>query len=66
MLMVFYQIVGDNSSIAMTPLSSDEEQLLFHCVTGLRHVILYKWEEYTTSFKTTVRNMLLAVGLGLI
>jgi len=59
---------GDNnnsSSIAMTPLSNDEEQLLFHCVTGLRHVILYKWEEYTTSFKTTVRNMLLAVGLGL-
>ena len=27
-----------------SPLSGDEEQLLFHCVTGVRHVMLFRWE----------------------
>lgn len=52
---------NDNRS----PLSGEEEQLLFHCATGLRHVVLFRWEEFTSSFKSCVRDFLLAVGIGL-
>jgi len=47
-----------------TPLSGDEEQLLFHCVTGVRHVMLFRWEYFQPSFRSCVRDCLLAIGLG--
>lgn len=49
---------------APTPLSGDEEQLLFHCATGLRHVILFRWDMFIPSFRDCVRDFLLSVGLG--
>ncbi|KAL9179867.1 hypothetical protein ACHAXT_007837 [Thalassiosira profunda] len=56
--------VGANGTAA-APLSGEEEQLLFHCATGLRHVMLFRWENYQPSFRACVRDLLLAVGLGL-
>ena len=47
----------------MTPLSADEEQLLFHCITGLRHVTLYKWDEYNGTYKEILRDLMLSIGL---
>ena len=47
-----------------TPLSGEEEQILFHCATGLRHVLLFRWEMFRPSFRCCVRDFLLAVGLG--
>ena len=47
-----------------TKLSGDEEQLLFHCVTGVRHVMLFRWEYFQPSFRSCVRDCLLAIGLG--
>lgn len=53
------------SSTTGRPLSMEEEQLIFHCATGLRHVVLFRWESYQPSFRSCVRDLLLAIGLGL-
>ena len=47
-----------------TPLSGDEEQLLFHCITGVRHVMLFRFEYFQPSFRSCVRDCFLAIGLG--
>mgnify|MGYP000393600722 CR=1 FL=1 len=54
-----------DSSQQPTPLSGEEEQLLFHCATGLRHVVLFRWDAFQPSFTSCIRDFLLAVGLGL-
>jgi len=56
--------VVDSASNNPVPLSGDEEQLLFHCVTGVRHVMLFRWEYFQPSFRSCVRDCLLAIGLG--
>jgi len=55
----------NDSASSAAPLSGEEEQLLFHCVTGLRHVILFRWDSFHSSLRTCVRDFLLNVGLGL-
>lgn len=54
---------GANSSVT-TLLTPDEEQLLFHCVTGLRQVILFRWDEYGT-LRDVVRDLMFMLGLGI-
>ena len=39
-----------------------EEELLFHCITGCRHVILTRWESFSTIFKKTVRDCFMIWG----
>lgn len=66
-LLTKHGFLGAESAAANhpTPLSGDEEQLLFHCVTGIRHVMLCRWGEYfQPSFRACVRDFLLAIGLG--
>eukprot|EP00804_Cyclotella_cryptica_P023894 CCRYP_010038-RB/>CCRYP_010038-RB protein AED:0.02 eAED:0.02 QI:286/1/1/1/0.5/0.42/7/2478/1240 len=46
-----------------TSLSPDEETLLFHCVTGVRQVMLLRWDEYGT-LRDVVRDVMLLLGLG--
>ncbi len=54
----------DPATTNPAPLSGDEEQLLFHCITGVRHVMLFRWEYFQPSFRSCVRDCLLAIGLG--
>ena len=54
----------DNGKHCITTISGDEEQLLFHCVTGVRHVTLFRWEYFQPSFRSCVRDFLLSIGLG--
>ena len=46
-------------------LLGEEEQLLFHCVTGLRHVVLFRWESFRPLSRGCVRDLLMAMGMGL-
>lgn len=39
------------------------EELLFYCVTSLRHVILHKWESTATEYRNVVRDYMMALGL---
>jgi len=61
----FHAAGGDSTNNVTTPLSGDEEQLLFHCATGLRHVVLFRWDSFLPSFRSCIRDFLLALGLGL-
>eukprot|EP00956_Cyclotella_meneghiniana_P037344 scaffold137015_cov73-Cyclotella_meneghiniana.AAC.10 len=48
---------------ATTPISSEEEQLLFHCITGLRSVLLLRWES-NAGLRHVLRDLLLQLGVG--
>lgn len=43
-----------------------DEELLFHCAVGLRHVILLKWDNLHLSFRCRVCNFCFAAGCGLL
>ena len=38
------------------------EELLFHCITGVRHVILYTWTCFTARFRDCVRDFFMTKG----
>lgn len=40
------------------------EELLFHCITGLRQVLLHRWSAVSETFRDTVRDFLLTAGHG--
>jgi len=56
---------GNGNATSPTHLSCEMEQLLFHCATGLRHVVLFRWDSYQPSLRACIRDFILAVGLGL-
>lgn len=39
-----------------------QEELLFHCITGCRHVILTKWNTFSELFRKGVRDYFMALG----
>ncbi|GFH56279.1 hypothetical protein CTEN210_12755 [Chaetoceros tenuissimus] len=39
-------------------------ELLFHSILGFRHVVLYRWNSFSDSFKSTARDFILGLGLG--
>lgn len=41
---------------------SIDETLLFHCITGCRHVILHRWNHYSTSFRIMIRDFFMYFG----
>jgi len=41
------------------------EELLFHCVTCLRAVVLHKWKSLSIAYRDTVRDYMMALGLQL-
>ena len=64
-LRTILELTGASTSAAgTTPYSGDDEQLLFHCVGGLRHVLLHKWSTYADDFVGTARDFLLTAGLA--
>ena len=40
-----------------------QEELVFHCITCCRHVILHKWTTFSAAFRDCVRDFLMAWGL---
>ena len=40
------------------------EELLFHCISGARHVILTQWMNYSPSFVSAVRDLFMHLGLN--
>lgn len=38
------------------------EELLFHCITGVRHVILFTWKCFTAHFRDCVRDFFMTMG----
>ena len=54
-----------NTSLGNTvqPLNGEEEQLLFHCITGLRSVTLTRWNDLS-GLRETLRDLLLQLGVG--
>lgn len=43
-------------------LAQQHEELLFHCITGLRHVVLTKWKSFYGAFRKIVRDYCMALG----
>ena len=43
-------------------LLSEQTELLFHCITGFRHVLLVRWEAFHDQFRRLVRDYLMALG----
>ena len=42
--------------------AQQHEELLFHCTTGLRHVLLTKWKSFCAAFRKLVRDYFMALG----
>lgn len=38
------------------------QELLFHCITGCRHVILTRWESFSSAFRDAVRDLFMGLG----
>jgi hypothetical protein len=41
-----------------------QQELLFHCITGARQVILFKWNRLSAKFKSGVRDFFLVAGVS--
>ena len=54
-LQTVLELIGDASA---------NEELLFHCITGLRQVLLHRWKAISEAFRDTVRDFLLTTGHG--
>ena len=42
--------------------AQQNEELLFHCVTGMRHVVLMKWKAFYGPFRRLVRDYFMVLG----
>jgi hypothetical protein len=54
--------ITNNSTSTSPTINAQDEELLFHCITGARHVILTKWNTYTFQFKNVVRDLFMTLG----
>mmetsp|Transcript_27970 Transcript_27970/g.67866 ORF Transcript_27970/g.67866 Transcript_27970/m.67866 type:complete len:1289 (-) Transcript_27970:2541-6407(-) len=43
-------------------LPPSQQELLFHCITGCRHVMLTRWEVFSSTFRDTVRDLFMGFG----
>ena len=63
---LFLRVTLELSSLALGQLAGSaqlqpqQEELLFHCITGVRHVLLTKWSTFSTGFTITLKNYCLA------
>ena len=42
--------------------TSDDELLMFHCITGCRHVVLHGWRRFSAVFTQGLRDWMLLLG----
>jgi hypothetical protein len=40
----------------------NSEELLFHCITGCRHVVLTRWDAFSEPFTSTLRDLFMCLG----
>ena len=52
----------DNSSHHKGSYNSDDELLMFHCVTGVRHVVLHGWRRFAMPFQQGLRDWMMLLG----
>lgn len=57
---LFLRTVLENTQHPQT--TPQTEELLFHCITGFRHVLLTKWNTFSTAFRGAVRDYFLRLG----
>ena len=62
-------IIEINGLVAQQPQSQSQrlvaqqnEELIFHCITGLRHVLLTRWKTFYGPFRRLVRDYFMALG----
>ena len=55
--------IGSTSDNSQPLLNGEEEQLLFHCITGLRSTTLFRWNDLS-GLRETLRDLLLQLGIG--
>ena len=48
-----------------TNMVAAHEELIFHCVTGCRQVVLWQWRQYPTVFRQTLRQFFMAWAASL-
>mmetsp|Transcript_839 Transcript_839/g.1941 ORF Transcript_839/g.1941 Transcript_839/m.1941 type:complete len:1304 (-) Transcript_839:31-3942(-) len=52
-----------STTTTATAMNASDEELCFHCVGGLRYVMLHKWLTYAADFRDTTRDWLVTLGL---
>ena len=55
-------VAQESQSQSQRMLAQQHEELLFHCITGLRHVLLTKWKSFCGAFRKLVRDYFMALG----
>jgi len=63
--LIFLRVLLDVLSSQQQRKHPQYEQLVFHCATGFRHVVLCRWESFSKEFQCASRDFLLSLGLGL-
>ena len=53
------ELATKSFSVKLLP---QEEELLFHCITGCRHVLLMKWNSFSLEYRRGLRDYFLALG----
>jgi hypothetical protein len=56
---LFLRCILENTSSSS---SSFDEELLFHCITGVRQVSIFQWSEYSTVFLRVLRVYCMLLG----
>ena len=58
------EIVYQNPNTATTAQDAHDVELLFHCITGCRHVMLIKWNFHSLPFKIRMQNFFLCLTMA--
>lgn len=63
-IMLLYHQNQNQHAASSSILTPQVEELLFHCITGCRHVILSKWNNFSIPFKRSVRDYFMILGIN--
>jgi hypothetical protein len=55
-------VAQQTQSQSQRMVAQQNEELLFHCITGLRHILLTKWKSFCQAFRKLVRDYFMALG----
>ncbi|MGK3756730.1 MAG: hypothetical protein ACI8RD_009044 [Bacillariaceae sp.] len=55
-------VAQQSQSQSQRLVAQQNEELIFHCITGLRHVLLTRWKTFYGPFRRLVRDYFMALG----
>jgi hypothetical protein len=55
-------VAQQSQSQSQRLVAQQHEELIFHCITGLRHVLLTRWKTFYGPFRRLVRDYFMALG----